>query len=80
MPMPSSDWHMWYPGEPNDEKGKEDCTVITNYMFWEVRTQTMDRYYWRDHGCSVNAQEISGYICESKSLFFIALFQISSET
>ena len=70
MPMPTDDWHVWYAGEPNNDKGREDCTVITNYRYWELRKQMMELYYWRDYGCSINPQEIQGYLCEGKWKLF----------
>ena len=67
MNLPTSPWHYWYPGEPDDADQAEDCAVLTNYRFWHERKLTLDQYYWRDYSCSVNpARDIQGYVCEGK--------------
>ena len=66
MPLPSDPWHVWWEGEPDDDKGAEDCSVMTNYRFWHVHKLILDSYVWRDYNCHLNPQEIQGYVCESK--------------
>ena len=68
MPTPTDAWHVWFSGEPDNAAGRQHCTVMTNYRFWEVRKGIADQYYWIDYGCDVNAQEIQGYTCERESL------------
>ena len=67
MAMPTDPWNAWDEGQPDDEKGAEDCVVMTNYMYWSIRKMILDSYVWRDFGCDVNpANEIQGFVCESK--------------
>ncbi len=66
MVMPTSVWHKWFEGEPDDDKGREDCAVMSNYRFWSIRKLILPGYVWKDYNCHINPQEIQGYVCESK--------------
>ena len=67
MPVPPASWHAWDTGQPDNADSAEDCSVMTNYEYWAIFKQTLDRYVWRDYSCDYNpANEIQGYICESK--------------
>ena len=60
-------WHGWYTGEPDNANSAEHCSVMTNYKFWELHKVILEQYYWRDYSCIFNpANEIQGFICESK--------------
>ena len=66
MALPTSPWHAWYEGEPDNHDDVEHCAVITNYMYWAVRKRTLGEYVWRDFSCLFNNNNIQGYICERK--------------
>lgn len=59
-----NDYSNWYEGQPDDAGGAEDCGIMTKYTFWATVKVPLSSYFWMDHSCSVNAQEIQGYICE----------------
>ena len=65
MPLPSAEWHQWFPGEPDNAFQSEHCAVMTNYAFWQLHKEILSDYYWRDYTCDFNpANEIQGFICE----------------
>lgn len=69
MPLPSDTWGHWDEGQPDDLDG-EDCSILTNYAFWEDMKTILDAYVWRDYTCKHNPiNEIQGYVCESQSFF-----------
>ena len=70
MPLPSDEWNHWYCGEPDDSTGEQDCSVISNYRFWSIRKLILDNYVWLDYSCNSNPQDVQGYICESKFIYF----------
>ena len=65
--MPTSTWHEWYAGEPNN--GDEHCTVLSNYMYWAFKKVSLGSYKWLDFSCVFNNNNIQGYICERKRLY-----------
>ena len=76
MPLPTSAWSLWYPGQPDNTAAAEHCSVLTNYQYWTERKQILDSYAWVDLSCDfLTANEIQGYICESKlACMFFFLF------
>ena len=69
MALPTSSWHAWFEGEPDNQDGVEHCAVVTNYVYWAVRKHTLGEYVWRDFSCLFNNNKnIQGYICERKGL------------
>ena len=66
MALPTSMWHAWYEGEPDNHDGVEHCAVVTNYMYWAVKKRKLGKYVWRDFSCLFN-NNIQGYICERKA-------------
>ena len=64
VPMPSASWHDWYEGQPDNSDISQQCAILTNYKFWSGRIAKLEQYYWRDYGCTINPQQIQGYICE----------------
>ena len=67
MAMPTSSWHEWYEGEPNNYDGVEHCAVMSNYKYWAVWKSMLGAYVWRDFNCLYNNNNIQGYICERKN-------------
>ena len=68
MALPTSPWHAWYEGEPDNQDGVEHCAVVTNYKYWAIRKLMLGSYAWRDFSCLFNNNNIQGYICERKGL------------
>ncbi|KAI0229965.1 hypothetical protein LSAT2_019633 [Lamellibrachia satsuma] len=64
MALPTSPWHAWFEGEPDNHDDVEHCAVVSNYMYWAVRKRTLGEYVWRDFSCLFNNNNIQGYICE----------------
>ncbi|CAD5116857.1 DgyrCDS5699 [Dimorphilus gyrociliatus] len=66
MPILSSPWHEWFEGEPDNKGGKENCLLLTNYLWWVPGVKpTIPRYAWVDYYCDINMEkEIQGFICE----------------
>ena len=66
VPRPGSDvgYENWYDGQPDNAGGAEHCGIITKYAFWEIVKVPLTSFFWLDHSCTVNAQDIQGYICE----------------
>lgn len=56
---------QWYDGHPADGA----CTVVTNYMYWDVTKFMLSGYEWRSFSCDFNVgKAIQGYICEGIQL------------
>ena len=69
MALPTSPWHAWFEGEPDNHDGVEHCAVVSNYVYWAVKKRTLGEYVWRDFSCLFNNNNnIQGYICERKGL------------
>ena len=67
MPLPNNPRSFWYGGQPDGTaQNEEDCTILTNYKFWASPKLSLSSFYWADHSCDTNANDVQGFICESK--------------
>jgi len=67
MSLPGDEFHAWETGRP----AGQNCSVMTNYRYWEVVKYMLGSYIWRDIQCTDNHEEIQGYICERKHSYLL---------